>query len=294
MSETPPMQILPRPTPPRKKYKTRCDKGVKRGPYLKQGARRVIRRTARQVIAALRIEVRRLKRLLGERADDVPAPSLVSVPHGCIAIPLTRGFFAFVDAADRALVDATKWYAWTRKERPGHAYAARNLNGRMEWMHRVLLNAGPGDSVDHADGDGLNNRRSNLRFASAADNVRNQLHKAKSVTGFMGVTLHRASGLFRCLGRTGYFHNAVAAAIAYDEATLALNDPFRPINGVLPEHRAQATRCLLSESEAEKARQRYAPEPTTRPCGCGLFGRHLLTCKLSIVHKTKEGSDAAA
>lgn len=47
-------------------------------------------------------------------------------------------------------------------------------------MHRVILAAPPGVLADHRDGDGLHNRRSNLRLASHAGNSQNRRSPACS------------------------------------------------------------------------------------------------------------------
>lgn len=57
----------------------------------------------------------------------------------------------------------------------GAGYAARQIDGRWERLHRVLmgLSRGDGKEVDHLDGDPLNNRRSNLVIATRAENCQN-------------------------------------------------------------------------------------------------------------------------
>ena len=37
-------------------------------------------------------------------------------------------------------------------------------------MHRLIMGMGPGQRVDHRDGDGPNNRRANLRLITNAQN----------------------------------------------------------------------------------------------------------------------------
>ena len=58
-------------------------------------------------------------------------------------------------------------------------------------MHRLLMNAGPGEVIDHEDGDGLNNLRPNLRRCTHAENVRNSAGR-KGRSQYKGVT--RGSG----------------------------------------------------------------------------------------------------
>lgn len=277
--------------------RVRSDKGKKRGPYKPRiGPRPISRREARLTISTLRAEVRRLKSLLARRPEPEEAQSPVAAP-GTVLVPLTRGYYAVVDEADAAKVlHGGHWHTWSRKERPQHLYAARRLSGRTEWIHRLVLDAPPGQQVDHINGNGLDNRRENLRLATAAQNGSNHGDIA-SATGFRGVTQHKASGLYRAQTRgvkvRGYFRTAVAAAIALDEAILALNDPFRPINGVLEDHRSRAVRCLLTGVEAEKARVAFDPNIETarrRACGCNQFGKHVHSCPLSQANKADDAN----
>jgi hypothetical protein len=55
-------------------------------------------------------------------------------------------------------------------------------------LHRFLLRPPAGAQIDHIDGDGLNNRRDNLRLASAGDNQRNKAKYVSNTSGFKGVT----------------------------------------------------------------------------------------------------------
>jgi hypothetical protein len=98
-------------------------------------------------------------------------------------IPLTKGKFAIVDDEDFERVAAfkwtaslesraTKWYAvrWTRKHERGNA---RRVKVRLS--HFVLGIAPgslePGLVVDHLNDDGLDNRKSNLRVCTQAENM---------------------------------------------------------------------------------------------------------------------------
>ncbi len=54
-------------------------------------------------------------------------------------------------------------------------------------MHRQLLCAGKGEEVDHIDGNGLNNQRSNLRIATRAQNAHNTRRPKTNTSGHKGV-----------------------------------------------------------------------------------------------------------
>lgn len=88
-----------------------------------------------------------------------------------VSIPLTKGQVAVIDAADLSLVAHQSWHAVARRD--GKGWYAANSSGRR--MHRVLVGAWNGSKiVDHRDGDGLNNRRANLRVGTQALNCVNR------------------------------------------------------------------------------------------------------------------------
>lgn len=74
-------------------------------------------------------------------------------------IPLTRGLFATIDAADIPLLLGHAWCAVPNPKRTMF-YAVTPQGIRM---HRLIAGAAEGVPVNHRDGDGLNNRKSNLR-----------------------------------------------------------------------------------------------------------------------------------
>lgn len=87
-----------------------------------------------------------------------------------MTIPLTLGQTAVIDDADASLVAGVSWHAQPRRDWRG--FYAVDSRGRK--MHRVLLQARPGEIVDHRDGDGLNNRRANIRIGTQSGNCVNR------------------------------------------------------------------------------------------------------------------------
>jgi hypothetical protein len=103
-----------------------------------------------------------------------------------IQVPLSRGLFATIDAADTALVAQFRWYARPKDAKSLGFYAFAKPTQKITiYMHRLLLAAPAGMQVDHVDGDGLNNRRSNLRLAT--QQLNNVNREYTSASGFRGV-----------------------------------------------------------------------------------------------------------
>lgn len=145
-------------------------------------------------------------------------------------IPLTQDKFAIIDAADMHLVDQWNWSASRRKNRKGiRWYAVRGTSvkgkGVRIYMHREIMAASSTAEIDHRNGDGLDNRRSNLRVATRQQNTRNAGLRSNNTSGYKGVWWSRVSGKWAC-GITinarnihlGLFLSKREAARAYDVA----------------------------------------------------------------------------
>src|SRR5690348_1244113 len=103
-------------------------------------------------------------------------------------IPLTKGAVALVDDADERVVQGYKWHL-TGDGRYAGARTSRRHGHRQVYMHRLILGASADVRVDHINGDGLDNRRVNLRLATHQENNFNR--KATGPLGFKGVFPNR-------------------------------------------------------------------------------------------------------
>ena len=89
-------------------------------------------------------------------------------------IPLTKGLVAIIDDEDFERVSRYKWLALPRK-RTSYATRTSQVGGTKKtvYLHRFILNASNGLQVDHINGNGLDNRKSNLRLVTHSENLRN-------------------------------------------------------------------------------------------------------------------------
>lgn len=136
----------------------------------------------------------------------VGSESMTTPSEDYRTIPLTQGQVALVDATDYEWLLQWNWYAL----RDGRTfYAVRNgkyKNGKRErstHMHRFILGLEPGDKgeVDHINGNGCDNRRSNLRICAHRENSRNMRLRVDSKSGFKGVNYFKPQN--RWMARIG-------------------------------------------------------------------------------------------
>lgn len=163
----------------------------------------------------------------------------LDLPSGVRAISLTRGKYALVDAADYAHLMQWRWHA----QRNGRDwYAVRTAKAPERGairMHRVIMAAPALMFVDHIDGDGLNNTRSNLRLATSEQNARNRRMSIKK-RGVKGVYWHKRIGKWQASimvdkksSHLGYFDTQEDAAAAYDAAATELHGEFAKTNAMV-------------------------------------------------------------
>ena len=108
-------------------------------------------------------------------------------------IPLTKNKVTIIDDEDYDLVKDYKWHA-AKGHKQWYAYRSGRINGERA-MHRLILgDICKGKEVDHINHNGLDNRRSNLRPCTHAENHYNQRKTRKTASGYKGVYWHKKAG----------------------------------------------------------------------------------------------------
>lgn len=153
-------------------------------------------------------------------------------------IPLTQGKVALVDDEDYERVQQYRWHMTLGSRYVTTTYII-NKERTTLLLHRFILAAPDGMQVDHINHDTLDNRRSNIRLVTTAENQHNQRPKPGR---FLGVRRRQDTGRWRAEIRVnkkkislGCFASATEAAHVYDEASHKLFGPFASSNFGPPE-----------------------------------------------------------
>lgn len=158
----------------------------------------------------------------------------IEIKDGVGYVPLSQGKFALIDADDVDVIGSRNWHA----VKDDVAYYA--FSSDKTALHNAIMGKRDGFVVDHINGDGLDNRKSNLRFATMSQNQWNSRIPKSNKTGFKGVRFANwaggskkwragihVSGHHKSLG---YFESPELAAQAYDDAAIKYFGEFAKLN----------------------------------------------------------------
>jgi hypothetical protein len=110
----------------------------------------------------------------------------------------------------------------------GKAYLRLGFAAKHIYAHRIIwvwMTGEQPQTIDHIDGNGLNNKWDNLRSVTQAENVRNARKHTSTKSGMTGVTFRKESGRWRVriginnkVSTVGTFKNLDEAIQARDAA----------------------------------------------------------------------------
>jgi len=179
-------------------------------------------------------------------------------------IPLTNGFYAYVDAEDYEWLNQWHWRACSG------GYAGRTEKGRAIYMHREIMQPPKGKIVDHVNGNGYDNTRANLRNITWRENMHNKGKHAVTASIYKGVGRHKRSGKWFariwCMGERmwlGYFTDEAEAARAYDRKAVEIFGEFARLNFPEewpPERRAE----VYAQGQKDRRKARGKKKGTDR------------------------------
>jgi len=156
-----------------------------------------------------------------------------------------------VDDDDYAYLSELKWH--TIKGKNTRYARCSSSPHKRKAMHRMILKPSNGLFVDHANGNGLDNRRCNLRECTRSENAKNRIRGFGTST-YLGVnwhmssknyrkkngevTIHKSSGWRAAINingkqvHLGLFKKEEDAARAYNKAAKKHHREFASLNNV--------------------------------------------------------------
>lgn len=133
-----------------------------------------------------------------------------------------KGHLVFIDDEDLWLFNGYKWHVSVKNK--GKVYLQRAARYGEVYFHRIIMACPKGKTVDHINGNSLDNRRENLRICSLRQNLLNKKKRKDGVTTkYIGVHYNKLNKNYRGQLRinnkrieVGSFDTAVEAAVARD------------------------------------------------------------------------------
>ena len=150
-------------------------------------------------------------------------------------IKLSQGKVALVDDEDFESLNQFKWSA----TKIGNTfYAVRNIrvDGKRtpQYMHGAIMK---GKGIDHRDGNGCNNQKSNLRFCTKSKNAMNMRKQENTSSIYKGVYFNKpARKWLASIGingkpiHLGCFDSEIEAAKAYNAKAIEFFCEFANLN----------------------------------------------------------------
>jgi hypothetical protein len=155
-------------------------------------------------------------------------------------IILTQGKVAIVDDEDFEYLNKWKWHIYKQNRNNYYARTVIHLNKKRipVVMHRLLVKC-DGYIIDHISGDGLDNRKCNIRVCNRSENPINRRVNINNLSGYKGVSWFKPEQKWRAqiqyrkiVYHLGCFIDPIDAAIAYNEAALKYHGEFANLNKI--------------------------------------------------------------
>lgn len=152
-------------------------------------------------------------------------------------IKLSKGYVTKVDDEDFDSLNKFKWWFGPGGYAVRQVYIGKRNGGKCEniFMHQSIMGVKKGLTVDHINGDKLNNTRENLRFATQSQNSVNRA--VVNPSGYRGVQFDKMTKKWRAKITKdykqyplGYYETKEEAARAYDKSAIELYGEFAKLN----------------------------------------------------------------
>jgi hypothetical protein len=141
---------------------------------------------------------------------------------------------------DSTLLETLSQHNWLLMQ---NGYCSRRSGGLVIYLHKEVLGLTSHTTeaaiIDHVNGNKLDNRACNLRYADKSQNMCNRGKTRGNTSGYKGVVLHRQSGKWRAYIKKDYkqhylgiYETREQAASAYNAAAIRLHGEFALLNQI--------------------------------------------------------------
>lgn len=148
-----------------------------------------------------------------------------------------------VNKIDNQILIDIKWHIITPNKYNHTKYMITNINGKTVYLHRFIMEKiigrklKKGEIIDHINGNGLDNRRENLRICTQKQNTYNQVSIKNMSSKYKGVYYRKDAKKYqskiipnRKTIHLGYFKTEEEAALAYNLAAIKYFGIFARLN----------------------------------------------------------------
>jgi len=154
----------------------------------------------------------------------------------------TNGFEVIIDLTMKEKITKYKWWVLIRNNRPNSVYRSTRVQGKNKTIRisRELLGKTEGMVIDHINNNPLDNRISNLRFCTLAQNSQNRKSHIKK---YKGVYWQKADSIWIATIQRdnkkyhlGSFKTQIEASVAYNKAAIKLHGNYAKLNKIKAKH----------------------------------------------------------
>lgn len=162
---------------------------------------------------------------------------IAGINNGTVkAIPVGKCRLSIIDQDDYDRISKSSWFV--KKGRYTCYAGTRDCHKKTTSLHREVLNLKQGDPIiDHRNGNGLDNRKCNLRISTYEANNFNSRIRSDNISGYRGVSWHKGRkkwcaqiSVNKKVIHGGYYSNPQAAAMAYDKLAIINRGEYAKLN----------------------------------------------------------------
>jgi hypothetical protein len=140
---------------------------------------------------------------------------------------------AWVDDDDHEMLSQHSWRIKKDIREGSYPRPIARVGSKIIKLHRLIMEAQPGEQIDHRNGDTLDNQKHNLRRCNSCQNAQNSKRKIGNKSGYKGVHWQKDKAkwraeiwAFKTRYHLGYFSSLFDAAFARKEAELTYHKEF--------------------------------------------------------------------